>query len=348
MNGLPTPKPMLICVKTAVTILLCAVLLGGCVIPRHRAVMNEVPPPVAQQITAHFPSALYRLAAGDVLEFLFITFPTVTRAPYKITVGDELGIEFSFHPEMNRTAKVRPDGRISIPRKPDVSVAGKTSGEIKRVLTDVYSDLLKDPEITVSVKEFNSRLKELQKAVSTETDGQARQAAVRPDGAISLPLIEDMRVEGLTVPQVTKFVNDQYAKLIGDVKVSVQLREVVGNLIFVDGEVRKPGVFNVKAPTTVQQAIALAGGTKETAEPRSVLVVSKDPCGKFITRLTDLSKLSSCTDYVLKRNDLVYVPKSLIARADVWVDQNIKKLLLFDGWRLGLNAAAGRSTLLLR
>jgi len=122
------------------------------------------------------------------------------------------------------------------------------------------------------------------------------------------------------------------------------LREIVGNLVFVDGEVARPGVFNVKGPITVQHAIALAGGTKETAEPRTVLVVSKGPDGKFIARTTDLTKMTSASDYVLNRNDLVYVSMSTIARADVWVDQNIRKLLIFTGWNLGINADLGRTT----
>jgi protein involved in polysaccharide export with SLBB domain len=325
-------------------ILITILALCGCVIPKHRAVINETPPQMAQCVTKHFPFGLYRLAEGDILEFLYLTIPTVTKKPYRITVRDQVDVEFAFHPEMNRTVRVRPDGKISIPRKDDVEIAGLTADEVKRKLTRIYSDLLKEPVITVSLREFNARLAELQRAIATAPYGQARLITIRPDGQLSLPLITDQPAAGLTVAQLTKEVNKRYQKLIGDITVSVMLREVVGNKVFVDGEVRNRGVFTLKGPTTVQQAIAMAGGTLETAEPRSVLLVSKGPDGRFITRTTDLAALGSNEDYYLGRYDLVYVPRSRIARADAWVDQNIRKLLLFTGWNLGIQADLGRVT----
>lgn len=327
----------------ALVAFLILILMSGCVIPRQRGVVNETPPAMACKISPHFPSSLYRLAAGDVLEFLYLTIPGVTPTPYKLSVRDAIDIEFTYHPELNRTVRVRPDGKISIPRKPDISVAGMTSYEVSEQLKRIYSDLLRDPEITVTVREFNAKLDEIQKAIATAPNGQARVVAIAPDGHLALPLVSDIRAEGTTVPELTQAVNQRYAKILPDVKVSVILKEVTGNLIFVDGEVNRPGVFNVKGPTTVQHALALAGGTKETAEPRTVLVVSKGPDGRFLARTTDLTAVTSSSDYVLRQNDLLYVPMSTIARADVWVDQNIRRILLFTGWSLGINADLGRT-----
>jgi polysaccharide export outer membrane protein len=153
-----------------------------------------------------------------------------------------------------------------------------------------------------------------------------------------------MPAGGLTVPELTQMVNREYARFIPDMRVSVVLQEVVGNLVFVDGEVARPGVFTTRGPTTVQHAIALAGGTTNTAEPRTVLVISRGPQGNMITRVTDLTRMSSSTDLLLNRNDLVYVPKTTIARANVWVEQNIKNLLMFTGWSLGVTSDLGRIT----
>jgi len=313
-------------------------------IPSQRGVVNETPPAIANQVTQYFPSSLYRLAAGDVVELLYLTIPTVSAQPYRLQVKDSIDLEFTFHPEMNRTVRVRPDGKISIPRKLDVSVVAKTADEVKRMLQQTYADLLKEPDITVTVREFNAKLDEIQRAMATAPNGQARLVTLRPDGFISAPLIDEIRAEGLSVPELTKLVNDKYRSIVPEMKVSVLLKEIVGNLIFVDGEVARPGVFNVKGPLTVQHAIALAGGTKETAEPRTVLVVSRGPDGKFIARTTNLTRMTSDSDYRLNRNDLVYVPMSAIARADIWVDQNIRRLLLFQGWSLGVNADLGRTS----
>ena len=106
----------------------------------------------------------------------------------------------------------------------------------------------------------------------------------------------------------------------------------------------KPGVFNMnRGPMTVQNAIAMAGGMKDTAEPRTVLVISRGPDGRMLSRTTNLTGLTAATDYLLHRGDLVYVPKTAIARADVWVDQNIRKLLMFNSWSIGLQSDLGRT-----
>ncbi|MDQ1240683.1 MAG: hypothetical protein QG577_2869 [Thermodesulfobacteriota bacterium] len=321
-----------------------ALLAGGCVIPRHRAVVPDPPVPPGSRITHHFPASLYRLAEGDTMEFLYLTVPHKTSTTYKLAVKDSVDVEFAFQPELNRTVRIRPDGRISIPRKRDVMVAGMTSDQVSDMLKKTYSDLLKDPEITVTVREFNAKLDELQKAIATAPYGQARVIAIRPDGNISLPFIPDVRATGLTIPELTKQVNEKYANIIADMQVSVLLKDVVGNLVFVDGEVNRAGVFNMKGPITVQQAIAMAGGLRNTAEPRTVLLLSKAPDGSVSPRTVDLTKINTTTDYLVGRDDLVYVPQSVIARANVWVDQNIKGLLMFQGWSLGLSNQVGRQT----
>ncbi|MHB8202730.1 MAG: polysaccharide biosynthesis/export family protein [Desulfomonilaceae bacterium] len=331
-----------------VTLVICAaaITLSGCVVTKDRAV-GQVDHPaqaIASAITNHFPTSLYQLSEGDSMEVMYLTRPKETSAPYKLQVKDAIDIEFTYHPEMNRTVRVRPDGRISIPRKKDVSVAGMTPDQVSAMLKQMYSDLLKDPEITVTVREFGAKLDELQKALATAPYGQARLVTIRPDGRISVPLIADVQAAGRTVPQLTEALNREYQHLISDMSISVLLRDVVGNLVFVDGQVEKPGVFTMKGPTTVQQAIAMANGTKPTAEPRSVLVLNKNAKGNIIPKTVDLTRITGGTDYVLSKNDLVYVPRSLISRADVWVDQNIKQLLLFNGWSLGMSTQAGRQT----
>ncbi|MGC8659622.1 MAG: polysaccharide biosynthesis/export family protein [Desulfomonilaceae bacterium] len=330
-----------------VAMALCSavVALGGCVTTKDRAVgpVDHPAQAIASAITNHFPTSLYHLSEGDSLEIMYLTQPKETTTPYKLQVKDAIDLEFTYHPEMNRTVRVRPDGRISIPRKKDVVVAGMTPDQVSSMLKKIYSDLLKDPEITVTVREFGAKLDELQKALATAPYGQARLINIRPDGRISLPLVTDVQAAGLTIPELTEKLNRSYKSVISDMNISVLLRDVVGNLVFVDGQVEKPGVFTMKGPTTVQQAIALANGTKPTAETRSVLVINKNAKGQIIPKVVDLTRITGGTDYVLKKNDLVYVPRSLISRADIWVDQNIKQLLLFNGWSLGLSTQAGRS-----
>ncbi len=220
--------------------------MSGCVIPKERAVVNEAPPLPINRVTDQFPSSLYRLAEGDVLEVLYLPTPTISSAPYRLQIKDQIDIEFTFHPEMNRTVRVRPDGMISIPRKHDVKVAGLTADETSNLLKKTYSDLLKDPDITVTVRDFNVKLDEMQRTFASAALGQARAVSIRPDGRISLPLIPDMPAADMTVPQITEAINKRYAGILPDTNVSVILREVVGNIVFVDGEVNRPGAFTVR------------------------------------------------------------------------------------------------------
>ncbi len=326
----------------AITLATC--MTFGCVIPPHRVVVNEIPANIACQVTKYFPLRHYRLSSGDVLEMVYMFLPATDRQEYRIQAEDQLDIEFNFHPELNRTVRVRPDGGISIPRKKDVKVSGMTAGQVKVMLEKNYSDLLKEPEITVTVREFQTKKNELRAAISTGANGQTRQIPIDPDGQIALPMIPAVRATDKTVPELNQEINNIYARLVKGVKVSVLLRTIVGNVFFVDGEVTNPGVYTATDVVSVQQAIARAGGMTDTAEPRTVLVVSKGPGGKFITRTTNLSLLTSNKDFPLQRGDLVYVPKSQISRADTWVDQNIRQLLLFNGWSLGLSGAFGRTT----
>jgi polysaccharide biosynthesis/export protein PslD len=328
------------------TLGLATFITGGCVTTKDRAVgqIDHPAKAIASAITNHFPTSLYHLSEGDSLEIMYLTRPKETSTPYKLQVKDAIDVEFTYHPEMNRTVRVRPDGRISIPRKKDVSVAGMTPDQVSAMLKQVYSDLLKDPEITITVREFGAKLDELQKALATAPYGQARLVTIRPDGRISVPMIADVQAAGQTVPQLTETLNKSYQHLISDMNISVLLRDVVGNLVFVDGQVTKPGVFTMKGPTTVQQAIAMANGTTPTAEPRSVLVLNKSANGQIVPKTVDLTRITGGTDYVLRKDDLVYVPRSLISRADIWVDQNIKQLLLFNGWSLGMGTNVGRSS----
>jgi polysaccharide biosynthesis/export protein PslD len=326
-------------------LLIASLAIGGCVVPRERVVVNEIPPEQAGRITEHFPCDLYKLAEGDILEVHFQTAPQVSSSAYKLQVKDQVDVEFTFHPEMNRTVRVRPDGRISIPRKPDVYVAGMTADQVREMLKKTYSDLLRDPDITVNVRDFNVKLDEMLRGLGSAQFGQARPVTIGPDGRIALPLIPYMPAAGRTLPDLSGEVNQRYASLLPNTSASVMLREVVGNLVFVDGEVNRPGVFTVRGPTTVQQAIALAGGTKASAEPRTVLVVSKGRDGRFLSRTTDLTRMTSASDYTLGRNDLLFVPKSTIARANVWVDQNIRQLLMFQGWNVGFQGDLGRTSI---
>ena len=86
-------------------------------------------------------------------------------------------------------------------------------------------------------------------------------------------------------------------------------------------------------PLTVMQAIAMAGGLKESARRTQVLVIRQNPEGPSFTAVMDLTKAIDGTDksqdISLMPYDIVYVPRSAIANVDVWVDQYVRRMLPF-------------------
>jgi protein involved in polysaccharide export with SLBB domain len=75
---------------------------------------------------------------------------------YRIGYGDVIEIKFFYDPELNELLTVRPDGRITLPRLGDVFVVGKTPMELDEIVTAKSSEILKRPEVTVTVREFAS------------------------------------------------------------------------------------------------------------------------------------------------------------------------------------------------
>ena len=98
---------------------------------------------------------------------------------------------------------------------------------------------------------------------------------IRPDGKVSLPLIGDVRAEGLTADQLAKKIAERYKVYKDNPAVSVSVRAVNSYNFFVLGEVRSPGKYPLKSYATVLQAIALAGGFTEFASENMMQVVRR-------------------------------------------------------------------------
>lgn len=98
---------------------------------------------------------------------------------------------------------------------------------------------------------------------------------VRTDGKISLPLINDMYVVGMTPLELQKELTKQFALFIENPTVSVIVEEINSLKIFVVGNVNQPGVFDVKREINVLQAISLAGGFTEWANKRNIKLFRK-------------------------------------------------------------------------
>ena len=98
-------------------------------------------------------------------------------------------------------------------------------------------------------------------------------AVVRPDGKISLPLLNDVDVAGLTPEQVRERLTEAARKFVEDPSATVIVKQINSRKVFITGNVYRPGPFPLLRETTVLQLIALAGGLQEFAKASDIVVV---------------------------------------------------------------------------
>jgi polysaccharide export outer membrane protein len=99
---------------------------------------------------------------------------------------------------------------------------------------------------------------------------------VRPDGKISLPLLNDIQAAGLTPEQLRLNVTEVANKLIEEPTVSVVVKTINSRKVFITGQVGKPGPYPLGGPTTVLQLIATAGGLQEYADSKKIIIVRSE------------------------------------------------------------------------
>lgn len=100
-----------------------------------------------------------------------------------------------------------------------------------------------------------------------------REVLVRPDGGISFPLVGDLDATGLTVPQLSDAITGRLDRFIPNPAVTVSVRQIAGNRIYVLGRVNRPGEFPVMRPVSVLQALSMAGGLTPYAEREDIKVL---------------------------------------------------------------------------
>jgi len=275
--------------------------------------------------------AEYLLSPGDVLEIIYHQTPQAMTGEYVLTLGDVVSIEFYSHPDLNRSLVIRPDGKITIPAKGDVTAVGLSPMELARKLNQTYKDIFRDPSITVTLVEYNQALQNFTEAITSDLRGQSKLFPIRPDGYISFPLIADIKAAGLTLNQLRTHLTTQYNKIVPNLTISINLTEIKGNVVYVMGEVTKPDFYVLEAPTTVAQILARAGLITDTAKLDTILVVSRNednrPVGKLVDLKSILSEGNIGNDILLRQYDIVYVPKSSITNAGLFIDQYINKII---------------------
>jgi len=146
---------------------------------------------------------------------------------------------------------------------------------------------------------------------------------IRPDGRISLQLIDEVEVAGLTPQQLENLLNKRYKPFLKKPMASVKIKSFGGQKVYVGGQVNSPGIINLRGSTNVVQAIFEAGGLRTDANMSDVLIISRGANNIPAARKVNLKKAFkgklSEGEIRLKPYDMVYVPKSLIVKANEFI-----------------------------
>jgi polysaccharide biosynthesis/export protein len=100
-----------------------------------------------------------------------------------------------------------------------------------------------------------------------------RTVPVRPDGKITLPLLNDIQAAGQTPMELANVIHEGLKKYINDPQVTVSVEEINSRRIYVTGEVTRPGAFPLLPNMTVLQALTSAGGFTQFAKMKNIYVL---------------------------------------------------------------------------
>jgi polysaccharide export outer membrane protein len=138
----------------------------------------------------------------------------------------------------------------------------------------------------------------------------SRKVPVRPDGKVSLPLVNDIQAAGLTPSELRTQLAARLAEFVPNAEVAVIVSEVQSLKVAVVGAVKTPGRFMLKSPATVLECIALAQGLTEFAQSGRIVVLRQN--GATTIRIPfnyrKVADGSEQENFFVKPGDIIVVP----------------------------------------
>jgi len=146
---------------------------------------------------------------------------------------------------------------------------------------------------------------------------------VQPDGYISLRGIGDVQVQGQTVPELTATLRTLYSKILRDPLVSVVLKDFQKPYFIADGQVAKPGKYDLRGDTSLTEAIAIAGGFLDSAKHSKVVLYRRAADGWHEAEIVDVKKMEKeknlHEDPQLHAGDMLFVPKNGFSKVKAYL-----------------------------
>ncbi len=144
--------------------------------------------------------------------------------------------------------------------------------------------------------------------------------SVQPDGFVTLRGVGDIKVQGQTVPQLTETLRGAYSKILNAPIISVVLKDFEKPYFVADGQVGKPGKYDLRGDITLTQAIAIAGGFTDASRHSQVLLFRRVSDQWMEAKIIDVKKMEKAgnlkEDPMLHPGDMLFVPKNTMSKID--------------------------------
>lgn len=141
---------------------------------------------------------------------------------------------------------------------------------------------------------------------------------VRPDGFISLQIIDDIRAEGRTALELKADLEKAYNETLLNPIISVAVIEFVAPRVFIGGQIKNAGRYDLRDAKTIVQVVFLAGGFTEDANRKMVILARPDGKGDWQTQAVNVMKIldkkSPEKDVELRDGDYIFIPDSKISQ----------------------------------
>ena len=142
--------------------------------------------------------------------------------------------------------------------------------------------------------------------------------SVQPDGFVTLRGVGDIKVQGQTVPQLTETIRGAYSKILNAPIISVVLKDFEKPYFVADGQIGKPGKYDLRGDLTLTQAIAIAGGFTDASRHSQVLLFRRVSDEWMEAKIIDVKKMEKSgnlkEDPMLHPGDMLFVPKSAFSK----------------------------------
>jgi len=228
--------------------------------------------------------------------------------------------------ELAGEAVVQTDGTVSIPRLGSFRATGIEPKALAQEISQKASAHFNVP-LQVQVTRTPA-------AVGAGILGFDQILTISPEGMIALPEIGIVSAGGRTATAVQAELQTTLGQRYPNpLNVLVALESSESRVVYVDGEIARPGSYPLAPTMTLWKALAVAGGARETANLRSIIVLRRDRSNDVTVFVKDLGVINENlkeNDMFLLPQDMIVVPMSGIAKMNLWMDQYIARMLPFS------------------